>query len=179
MTDKHVLLLTGAPGCGKTTAIRDVVDRLAGRRIGGFYTAEIRAHGQRQGFRLIGFDHLETTIAHVDFFGEYRVGKYGVDVAAIDQAAGKTLDVDAGIDVYLVDEIGKMECMSSRFVSAVRRLLDSTAIVVATIGKKGGGFMDEVKQRNDVELWELTHDNRDDVPERVMTWLEERLSNLD
>jgi nucleoside-triphosphatase THEP1 len=44
-------------------------------------------------------------------------------------------------------------------------------LVVATIGKKGGGFIDEVKQRSDVELWELDRFNRDQIPEKVIEWL--------
>ncbi|PYK36728.1 MAG: hypothetical protein DME60_13840, partial [Verrucomicrobia bacterium] len=39
MTEK--VLLTGRPGCGKTTLIKRVVSNLA-RRAGGFYTEEIR-----------------------------------------------------------------------------------------------------------------------------------------
>jgi hypothetical protein len=79
--------------------------------------------------------------------------------------------VDLGIDVYLVDEIGKMECLSPGFVAAMRALLDSGRPVVATIGERGGGFIAEAKQRPDVTLWRLTRDNRDAVPARILTWL--------
>ena len=48
-----VLLLTGVPGIGKTTVIRRAADRLKGRRLGGFYTEEIREQGDRRGFRLV------------------------------------------------------------------------------------------------------------------------------
>ena len=47
-----VILLTGRPGTGKTTAIRHVVDAL-GDRAGGFYTREVRAVGRRTGFELV------------------------------------------------------------------------------------------------------------------------------
>jgi len=79
--------------------------------------------------------------------------------------------VDRGIDVYLVDEIGKMECLSPGCVAAMRTLLDAGRPVVATIGERGGGFIAEVKRRPDVALWRLTHDNRDAVPARILTWL--------
>ena len=42
------LLLTAAPGSGKTTAIRRVAERLAGERLGGFYTGEMRDRGERR-----------------------------------------------------------------------------------------------------------------------------------
>jgi len=96
-----------------------------------------------------------------------------VDIAAIDGGAEQTLSIASDTDVYLVDEIGKMECLSSHFITTMRTLLDSGKPVVATIGKKGGGFMDEVKQRKDVALWEITHDNRDRMPDRILDWLAE------
>ena len=169
----HILLLTGTPGIGKTTVIRAVSSMISDRHIGGFYTQEIRRAGQRQGFRLVSFNHLEMVIAHVDFSSTYRVGKYGVDIAAIDEGAEHILSVLSDTGVYLVDEIGKMECLSSHFITAMRTLLDSDKPVVATIGKKGGGFMDEVKQRKDVELWEITRDNRNRIPVRILDWLAE------
>ena len=115
-------------------------------------------------------------MAHVEFRGPQRVGKYGVDVSVIDAVADSALAVRDEVDVYLVDEIGKMECMSSRFVAALRGLLDSAKPVVATIARRGGGFITEVKARKDAELWEVTHANRDGMPQEVLTWFrEERL----
>ncbi|MBU4398537.1 MAG: nucleoside-triphosphatase, partial [Planctomycetes bacterium] len=44
------LLLTGPPGCGKTTVVRRVIERLCDHRLAGFYTKEIRQQGSRVGF---------------------------------------------------------------------------------------------------------------------------------
>ncbi len=52
----HVLLITGAPGVGKTTVIRHVAHGLSAKELRGFYTEEIRQHGDRRGFRLKIFD---------------------------------------------------------------------------------------------------------------------------
>lgn len=170
--ERHVLLITGNPGSGKTTVIRKLAAALSGRRLGGFYTEEIRVGGERRGFRLATFDGQEHVMAHVEFGGPHRVGKYAVDVSVIDAVADSALAVRDEVDVYLVDEIGKMECMSSRFVAALRGLLDSAKPVVATIAQKGGGFIVEVKERKDVELWEVTRANRDGMPKEVLAWLE-------
>ncbi len=162
----HVLLITGRPGTGKTTVIRKVAAALAGRRLGGFYSEEIRVRGARRGFRLVTFAGGEGIMAHVDHRGPHRVGKYRVDVSVIDELAESTLAAKEARDVYLVDEIGKMECLSPRFVATMRGLLDSWKTVVATIAQHGGGFIAEVRQRKDVEVWELTRGNRDELPAR-------------
>ena len=167
------LLITGPPGVGKTSAIRAVASELAGVRLGGFFTEEMRSRGVRRGFELVTFDSRRVVMAHVDRRGGPRVGKYGVDASVLETMARTSLAVDRGIDVYLVDEIGKMECLSPGFVAAMRALLDSGRPVVATIGERGGGFIDEVKRRPDVTLWRLTRDNRDAVPARILTWLQD------
>ncbi len=169
----HVLLITGAPGIGKTTVIRRVADRIEHKKLRGFYTEEIREGGQRRGFRLASFDGAAHVIAHVDFPKRHRVGKYGVEVQVLDDAA-RLLRPDLDARVYLVDEIGKMECLSERFIEAMRVLLSGHTPMVATVGAYGGGFIAEVKHRPECELWEVTHLNRDDMPAQILAWLAER-----
>lgn len=170
------LLLTGRPGIGKTTVVQKVAENLGDRRIAGFVTEEVRDRsGRRTGFRAIPFDGRSSTIADVDRAGPPRVGKYGVDVAAIDRLAEDALRPGDEVDVHLIDEIGKMECLSERFVEAVERLLQSDGPVVATIGRKGSGLIASAKGRADVDLWEVTESNRDALPERIVAWLEESI----
>jgi nucleoside-triphosphatase len=167
------LLITGQAGVGKTTVIRAVASGLAGARLGGFFTQEMRSRGVRSGFELVTFDGQRAVMAHVDRRGGPRVGKYGVDASVLEITARTSLAVSPDIDVYLVDEIGKMECLSPAFVAAMRALLDTGRPVVATIGERGGDFIAEVKRRQDVALWQLTRDNRDAVPARILTWLQD------
>jgi nucleoside-triphosphatase len=158
------------PGSGKSTAIRRLAERLD-TKPRGFYTEELREGGERRGFRLVGFDGYKARIAHVDLPKTHRVSKYGVDVSAIDEAAERLLAPTRGHPVYLIDEIGKMECLSEAFVSGMQRLLESNVTVVATVASRGGGYIAEVKQRKDCELWTLTRANRDAMPERMLAWL--------
>ena len=63
--------------------------------------------------------------------------------------------------LVIIDEIGKMECLSSTFRDLVESFLDAPAPFIRTIALKAGGFIDEVKHRKDVQLTEVTERNRD------------------
>ncbi len=173
---RHVLLLAGAPGVGKTTLLRGVSRTLTaqgGPACSGFTTEEIREKGQRVGFRIIPFHGRGRIMAYVGFAPK-RVGRYGVDVTAIDAVARTTLSLVPEVSLYLVDEIGSMECLSETFVGSMRTLLDSDRRVVATIGRARGGFITEAKSRRDVELWEVTTTNRDALVAKVLDWIGSR-----
>lgn len=164
------LLLTGRPGIGKTTVLRAAAHKLAALHLVGFYTEEIRENRERLGFRLVTFTGEHAVIAHIRL-PPPRVSKYGVDVAAIDRFAAALGHAPGRSAVYLIDEIGKMECMSEAFVDAVRRLLENRRPLVATVAQRGGEFIDEVKRRRDVELWPVTPTTRDTLPDRIVAWV--------
>jgi nucleoside-triphosphatase len=151
--------------------MRRIASGLAGRALGGFTTAEIREKGVRVGFALESFDGARAVLAHVGIPSPHRVGRYGVDVAALARFVASALDPAARPDLYLVDEIGRMECLSDDFVTAMERLLDGEIPVVATVGERGAGLIERVKRRENAVLWTLTHANRDQIPSRVLGWL--------
>lgn len=169
----RVLWLTGAPGVGKTTLIKRLAEAVANCSLGGFYTEEIRRDGAREGFRLANFRGDTAVMAHVEFPKRYRVGRYGVNVAAIDAIAGAALSAALPVDLYLIDEVGKMECMSEVFVHALRALLNEPTTVIGTISQAGGGLVAELKQRPGSTLWEVTRENRDGLPIDVLAWLDQ------
>jgi len=91
------LLLTGVPGVGKTTVLRRVKDRLAGRQLRGFLTDEIRSsRGDRLGFRIETLDGRTARLAGVGLRSTDRVGRYGVDVGALDAVAVPALALEEG-----------------------------------------------------------------------------------
>ena len=157
------ILITGRPGIGKTTLIMRLAERLSDRTVAGFYTEEIRHGAHRQGFRAVTFSGHTMTLAHVSLKGGPRVGRYGVDVSGFESLV--LPELDRSCDLMLVDEIGKMECYSSSFVAAVQQALDGATQVVATVAGKGAGLIPQVKTRTDVEIVEVTHSNRDGLPD--------------
>jgi hypothetical protein len=55
----------------------------------------------------------------------------------------------------------------------MRRLLGEPIPVVATIALRGGGFIAEVKQRNDVQVVEVTHGTRMALPVQFGAWIKQ------
>jgi nucleoside-triphosphatase len=166
--DTRHILLTGLPGCGKTTVVQRVIQRLGDARLTGFYTREIRQSGRRVGFEAVGLHGTNALLAHVDSPSPARVGKYGVELEDFEGlvTAELSLALDE-VDLVVIDEIGKMECFSQTFVCTVRQILDECVPLLATVAQKGGGFIREVKQRSDVELATVTAANREMLPAQI------------
>ena len=134
------ILLTGLPGVGKTTVIKQLADSLTPYHPDGFFTQEIRENGIRKGFELVTLDGRSQLLSHVNIPGPHRVGRYGVDLAGF-EALLEVMDLrHSPSQLVILDEIGKMECLSQRFIEEVKALLDSPKMLIATVGLKGGGF---------------------------------------
>jgi nucleoside-triphosphatase len=156
------ILLTGLPGCGKTTAIMKIIDTLNCGKVAGFYTQEIRQNNVRKGFSWKRLDGAEGTLAHTNIKGPWRVGKYGVDVVGFEESVVPILGVEqTDVELFVIDEIGKMECFSEKFVVAVRRLFASEKSVLATVAQKGAGLISEVKKHPNTKLFHITRACRD------------------
>jgi nucleoside-triphosphatase len=161
MTTK--VLLTGRPGCGKTTLIKRVVNELS-LPAGGFYTEEIRERGQRVGFKIITLDGKEAVFAHVDFKSSERLGKYGLDLSVLETVAVAALHAAVRARrLVVIDEIGPMEIRSAMFRRVVNEALNSGAPVLATIVARPLPFTDVIKSRSDVSIVEVRIKNREEL----------------
>lgn len=169
---KQVYLLTGKPGTGKTSLIKQAIAGLGGKA-GGFYTEEIRRGGVREGFRLVTLDGEETILAHINIHSPHRVGKYGVDIDSLDRAGVSALNQAAEEGgLIVVDEIGRMELFSANFREAVWQIITSGKKVLGTIMFKANPWADRIKRQPQVNVVEVTRANRHQVLEELLVWLE-------
>jgi nucleoside-triphosphatase len=166
------LLVTGQPKVGKSTAINRLVRLLREREmvVGGFVTHEQLDHGRRVGFVVQDLAGPEAVIAHQDYSTGVRVGRFGVDVPAFERVGIPALRraVDQG-GIVVIDEIARMELASAAFVELVEKVFDTSAAVVASVHVHAHPLTDALKQRADVELLTVTLDNRDAVPDVLLS----------
>ena len=154
------ILITGPPGSGKTTLIEKVVSR-TGLPVTGFLTREIRERGVRVGFFIETFDGKQEILAHIGFESPFRVGRYGVRVETLEALAVPSLCAKAENILVVIDEIGKMECLSPTFKRAVLAVFDSLNPVLASVAEKGDAFTKSIKARNDVIISNITRVDRE------------------
>ncbi len=168
---EQVYLLTGRPGTGKTSLIREALSRL-NVPAGGFYTEEIREKGTRAGFRLVTLDGESAILAHTSIHSMHRVSRYGVDVDAFERIGVSALKRAAEQGkLAVIDEIGKMELFSPAFREIVSWLLDTGVRVFGTIMLAPAPFTDAIKRRTGVKIVNVTRSNREEVLQGILQWL--------
>jgi nucleoside-triphosphatase len=160
-------LLEGRPGAGKSTVARRLADRRGedGIPVSGFLTEEIRQSGRRLGFSIEQLGGERGVLAHIEIPGPPRVGRYGVDLAALEPLGIPALEQAGEDDVVIVDELGKMELASRPFQDAFSALLERPVPVVATVQSAWHPFTDALKRRRDIETLRVTTANRDELPQ--------------
>jgi len=165
---KKNLLITGLPGVGKTTLIRRLYEALKDFHPIGFYTAETREEGVRKGFELVTLEGKRGVLSHVDIKSRYRVGRYKVDVSGFEDFLDGISFFDPSAGLIMIDEIGKMECLSEKFEKILKEVLDSEKRLIATVSLKGSGLIADMKRRKDIKLFEIFQSNRDSLSSEIL-----------
>jgi nucleoside-triphosphatase len=167
----RILILTGAPGVGKTTVLTKTVEALKakGINVGGMISREVRECNMRVGFEILDLTNgKHGWLAHVNGLGP-QIGKYHVNLndldnigtAAITQALEKC-------NAVAIDEIGPMELFSEKFKQAVIQSLGSKKLVLTVVhGKAKDPLVTQVKRRVDAEIFNVTFSNREKLLEQL------------
>jgi len=170
---KRVLVITGSPCVGKTTVLTKTVSLLRGRgfRIGGMLSKEVREGGARVGFEIFDIaGEKRGWLAHVNQETGPSLGKYRVNLRDLeDIGANAIIGATENCEIIVIDEIGPMELFSPKFKNAAKRALQSRKLVIAVVHSKADDeLIKSVKTREDTEIFEVTHENRENLA-RVIT----------
>ena len=141
-----VILLTGAVGAGKTTALNKHVRdwRESGRDVRG-----ILAYRVFEGEQLVGYDleiigeDKRIILARKSGTGLEKIGPFVFSDDALAQGR-RALKASATADVVVVDEIGPLELAGGGWSEEVKWLLrESNAVMVLVVRE---GLVDEIRQ---------------------------------
>jgi len=178
---KRMLFLTGNPGVGKTTVLLRILEALGakGFNIGGMISREVRSGASRIGFEILDLaSDRRGWLAHANQGHGPQIGRYRVNLGNLN-SVGATAVVDAvqGKDVVAIDEIGPMELCSEQFRKAVDKAADSNKLVVGTLHwKMRDKLIDELRTREDIEIFTVTLENRENLQETIILKAEEFLA---
>ena len=162
---KHVFL-TGEIQIGKSTALRRFLEN-TGFSADGFMSHIVNAEVGRELY-LARFDSIlgesdSRLCARVNFSNtEVLSDVFDTHGAKIVASSGKRT-------LIVMDELGRMEQNSPRFIAAVMAKLDADTRVVGVVKKADCEFLDAVRARTDIELITVTKENRDTVPPMLTT----------
>lgn len=163
------LLLSGAPGVGKTTLVKEII-LFSPQRFSGFITEEIRDEkGNRIGFSVADLSGNKRTFARVGFSSSFRVGKYGVDIMAFEELVLPVVEGAIGKGkIIVIDEIGKMELFSEKFKRLISHIFSMDEHIFATIKQGYDTFTEALKRRDDVLVYVLTRANYNEVKRSIV-----------
>lgn len=178
-TLKRNFLVTGPPGCGKSTLILRLTGRLS-VKARGFTTAEIRTpEGTREGFRITTLSGTEGVLAHKKRFKTGpRLGSYRINLKDLEEIGAAEIEAaldDPSAELIVIDEIARMELFSPRFREAALKALDSPKPLLGTIQIRRDPFLDSVRTRPDTTIFEITRGKLEDTEKRILPALERML----
>ncbi|MEN3044388.1 MAG: NTPase [Candidatus Hydrothermales bacterium] len=163
------ILVTGKPRAGKTTLIKRIYEELKNKiPSNGFFTAEIKEKGERKGFFIENFGGERKIFAHINFETNLKVGRYGVDINALEEiGVPEIIKAIENKTLLIIDEIGKMELFSEKFKNAIEKAFNSEINIVATISISPHPFIKKIKERKDVKIYEITEDKREYIFKKI------------
>ena len=161
------IFLTGLPGCGKTTLIKGIACHFAGH-VTGFYTEEVRgAKGGRIGFDLVSHTGERAAFARKGARARTRVGPYSVFLKPLEDWGLAFLKPSSDRPLVILDEVGKMECLSELFEQKVLELVDSSHPILGSVALRGAGLIRRIHEHQGVECREVTPENRDRLAQEL------------
>ncbi len=179
MGDNVKIGISGLPRSGKSSTIVHVLGRLEaqGELVGGMVTENIIEKGEKVGVKIKNvMTGEEGILAHRDYDSGVRVGDFGVDLSVLDDIGVRALEEASQVArVIAIDEVGKLEMESEKFIEAVRDLMEEDKFMIMTLHKRSRDpLLQEIRRRDDVRILEVTPLNRNLLPIKI-----ERIINKD
>lgn len=160
-------MLTGQRRVGKSTIVKKTLEKL-GFFAGGFYTSF--GNGRENPDKILCIQRADL-VPEID--GEHMVavfsdGKGRALPERFDELGCRFLSESEGTSqLTIMDELGSLEKDAGKFRLAVMEALKSPIPVLGVLRQGLPGWTKEIAERDDVRLFTVTEENREDLPEEL------------
>jgi len=166
------VFITGPPGIGKTSLIKRLLKDLRPLIVRGFFKEEIIENSVCKGFRVVTLELKDQILGHVYIEGPHRLSGFGVNIEGFEKLVLPQLKIAREVDLFVIDEISRMECLSGKFCEQVRQIMNSPIPLIATLAGSEIPEMFDLKNRKDVAVLQVTQKNKEDLWKNVLLQLE-------
>jgi len=169
--NKRILLLSGGADVGKSALIKRLAMRVEEDRRQGFFTESVYDGQQRIGFTVNSFNGESFLVAKTGYTTGVKLGRYGVDLNLLNKAMDRSISEIKAESVCLIDELGKLECLSDYFCQCIEALLVTPAVAVISSPLRGAALLTRVVSHPDVLQMKVTENNIQQVERIAEEWL--------
>ena len=158
---------------GKTTLIRAFLDQFSGK-VDGFRTVRTDGVYGRFSVHLVrpGVEPCEENL----LFLCPPPKEDAAVVARFEELGCAALADTAGCDLILMDELGPTEAKAEQFQQAVLAALDGEIPIIGVLQKAESAFLDKIAAHKNVDVIEVTLENRDALARRNLRHMDQRNS---
>ena len=154
--------------------------KTVGLMVSGVLTEEVRTDGVRTGFKIRNLaSGEEGWLARTTLQEGPRIGNYRVNTQNLEKIGAMTLDNAARGEspLVLIDEVGPMEMTSGFFRRALKEVLMSHKIIVATV-KYGSRYaeIEEASQLATAKTVTVSPENRDQLLPELISMIDKSLT---
>lgn len=175
------IFLTGEIQVGKTTLLNKIIKRL-NYSVGGFQTCRNiyndNGNIKREFFikSLINDSHKYKIATITSFEDKFNVEPY---TEAFETIANTIIrESIKNCDVIVLDELGFLESNAFDFQSAVFEALNSCKLTIGVIKPRSNPFLDKIRNIDNIHIFEVTKDNRDELLNDILNVIEKCSPNV-
>ncbi|PNR87778.1 hypothetical protein X925_08800 [Petrotoga sp. 9T1HF07.CasAA.8.2] len=170
---KNNIFLTGSIGIGKSTIIRKVINQLS-LHVCGFSVDREGKKNNWNAFYLVeassfnnGDRSKKSKYNRFAFRNDYSTN-WEINIQVFNEIGVKLLTNIDNADIVIMDELGRFELTAYQFQQKVYEVLNSDKPVLGVIKDESNPFLDDIRNRKDVQIFRVTLENREEVYKEVL-----------
>lgn len=161
------IFLTGPVQIGKSTIIQKIIEEIA-EPVGGFLTKKINL-GEENKVNIISLLNINENQTFAKFLPSNKHFNIKVYNEVLNDFGSNILKESLQKKhIIIMDELGFIEKDALIFQKSVHTVLDNNNLVLGVIKPKDNKFLNSIRARKDVEIIEVTIENRNAIAKDII-----------